>query len=75
MESAAADSGETALADRLAELDHEIDRLRRKMWRVDKGLDPVPDRDAELASLQQRFQDLSGEFVRVYQAWQRASRE
>ena len=64
-----------ALARRLAELDDEIDRLRRKMWRVDKGLDPVPDREAELAALQQRFQNLSDEFVKVYQEWQRASRE
>jgi hypothetical protein len=66
---------EPALAKRLGELDDEIDRLRRKMWRVDKGLDPVSDREAELAALQERFQALSDEFVRVYQEWQRASRE
>ncbi len=66
---------ESELARRLAELDDEIDQIRRKMWRVDKGLDPVADRDAELAELGHRFDDLSDEFVRVYQEWQRASRE
>ncbi len=66
---------ESELARRLAEIDDEIDRLRRKIWRVDKGLDPVADRDAELAVLQRRFEDASDEFVRVYQEWQRASRE
>ncbi len=68
-------SEDSMLAKRLAELDDEIDRLRRKMWRVDKGLDPVPDREAELAELQKRYQTLSDEFVRVYQDWQRAARE
>ncbi len=74
MAAAPQDSGEAALAKRLADLDDEIDRLRRKLWRVDKGLDPVPDREAELVALQKRFRDLSDEFVRVYQEWQRASR-
>jgi hypothetical protein len=69
------DQGDSGLARRLAELDDEIDRLRRKIWRVDTGLDPVPDREAELAELQLRFEALSDEFVKVYQAWQRASRE
>ncbi len=66
---------EATLARRLAELDDELDQLRRKMWRVEKGLDPVPDRDAELSALQQRFRDLSDQFVRVYQEWQSVSRE
>jgi hypothetical protein len=69
-----ADSG-NVLARRLAELDDEIDRLRRKMWRVDKGLDPVADRERELSDLQCRFGELSDEFVRLYQTWQRASGE
>ncbi len=75
MDPTASDSGEAALGRRLSELDGEIDRLRRKIWRVDKGLDPVADREAELAELQRRFHDVSDEFVRVYQEWQRASRE
>ncbi len=75
MEPTVPHSDESALARRLAELDDQIDRLRRKVWRVDKGLDPVPDREAELAALQRRFRDLSDEFVRVYQQWQRAARE
>ena len=66
---------EPELAGRLAALDDEIDRLRRKIWRVDSGMDPVPDREVALNDLQRRFQELSDEFVRVYQAWQKASRE
>jgi hypothetical protein len=45
------------------------------MWRVDKGLDPVADRERTLDELQRRFSELSDEFVRAYQAWQQASRE
>jgi hypothetical protein len=69
------EASEAALARRLAELDDEIDRLLRKIWRVDKGLDPVPDRERELDGLQQRFRELSDEFVSAYRAWQQASRE
>lgn len=69
------ESSEEALALRLASLDGEIDRLRRRIWRIDKGLEVVGDRERELDDLSRRFRETSDEFVRVYRSWQQAAGE
>lgn len=69
------ESSEEALALRLASLDGEIDRLRRRIWRIDKALEVVGDRERELDDLSRRFRETSDEFVRVYRSWQQAAGE
>jgi hypothetical protein len=69
------ESSEEALALRLASLDGELDRLRRRIWRIDKGLEVVGDRERELDDLSRRSRETSDEFVRVYRSWQQAAGE
>ncbi len=68
-------SGDPApLARRLHELDAEMDRVRRRMFAVKTGLEPVADPSSEMTRLQSRFDELSQEFVETYRRWQSAER-
>ncbi len=61
----------SGLQDELHGLDHEIERLRRRMWAIEHGLEVVADPEGELRALRQEFDAAGRRFTQVYRAWSR----
>jgi len=57
------------LQDELHGLDHEIERLRRRMWAIEHGLEVVADPEGELRELREAFDGAGRRFTEVYRAW------
>ncbi len=58
----------------LHRLDQELNRLRQRIFHIEKGLVRPPDPEAALAELRQRFAEAGQEFVRLYRQWQALQR-
>ncbi len=64
-----ADNLTVNLENRLYQLDQELDKVRRAMFRVETGLETPPDSVVRLAELRRRYETLGAEFVNTYREW------
>ncbi len=64
-----------ALAQRLHELDRQIEQLRKRIYAVQVGLASVANREETLAELDREYRALGDQFTETYRQWQAQERQ